>query len=48
MTADIVDVTDLDGSERTTVDLLIEIDRGNRRACAAQAVFRHYHVTTPE
>lgn len=48
MTAGIVDVTDLGGGEQMTVDLLIEIDGANRPACAAQAVFRHYHVTAPE
>lgn len=48
MSADIVDVTDLGGGEQLTVDLLIEIDGGERPACAAQAVFRHYHVRAPE
>jgi len=46
--ADIVDVTGLDGGEQLTVDLLIEIEGADRPACAAQALFRHYHVTAPD
>ncbi len=47
MRADIVDVVDLGGGEQLTVDLLVEIDGVDRPACAAQAVFRHYHVQAP-
>ncbi len=46
--ADIVDVTDLGGGEQLTVDLLVEIDGADRPACAAQALFRHYHVAAPD
>jgi acyl dehydratase len=48
MRADIVDVVDLGAGEQLTVDLLIEIDGVERPACAAQALFRHYHVKAPE
>ncbi len=48
MRADVVDVVDLGGGEQLTVDLLIEIDGVERPACAAQALFRHYHVTAPD
>jgi acyl dehydratase len=48
MRGDIVDVTDLGGGEQLTVDLLIEIDGSDRPACAAQALFRHYHVKAPD
>lgn len=47
MRADIVDVGDLGGSEQLTVDLIVEIDGEDRPACAAQALFRHYHVKAP-
>ncbi len=47
MRADIVDVGDLGGGEQLTVDLLVEIDGEDRPACAAQALFRHYHVKAP-
>lgn len=46
--ADIVDVTDLGGDEQLTVEPLVEIEAADRPACAAQALFRHYHVTTPD
>jgi len=46
--ADIVDVVDLGGGEQLTADLLVEIHGGERPACAAQALFRHYHVTAPD
>ena len=46
--ADIVDVTDLGGGEQLTVDLLVESDGADRPACAAQALFRHYHVAAPD
>jgi acyl dehydratase len=46
--ADIVDVIDLGGGEQLTVDLLVEIDGADRPACAAQALFRHYHVAAPD
>ena len=48
MRADIVDVVDLGGGEQLTVDLLVEIDGVDRPACAAQALFRHYHVKAPD
>ena len=48
MRVDIVDVVDLGGGEQLTVDLLIEIDGVERPACAAQALFRHYHVKAPD
>lgn len=48
MRADVVDVSDLGGGEQLTVDLLIEVDGVDRPACAAQAVFRHYHVRAPD
>ena len=48
MRLDIVDVVDLGGGEQLTVDLLIEIDEAHRPACAAQALFRHYHVKAPD
>ena len=48
MSADIVDVVDLGGGEQLTVDLLVEIDGMDRPACAAQALFRHYHVKAPD
>ena len=47
MRADIVDVLDLGGGEQLTVDLLIEIEGLDRPACAALALFRHYHVKAP-
>ncbi len=43
-----VDVVDLGGGEQLTVDLLIEIDGVDRPACAAQALFRHYHLKAPD
>jgi hypothetical protein len=43
-----VDVIDLGGGEQLTVDLLVEIDGADRPACAAQALFRHYHVAAPD
>ena len=46
--ADIVDVAVLGGGEQLTVDLLVEIEAADRPACAAQALFRHYHVTAPD
>ena len=46
--ADIVDVADLGVGEQLTVDLLVEIEAADRPACAAQALFRHYHVTAPD
>ena len=46
--ADIVDANDLGGGEQLTVDLLVELDGADRPACAAQALFRHYHVTAPD
>jgi acyl dehydratase len=48
MRVDIVDVVDLGGGEQLTVDLLIEMDGVERPACAAQALFRHYHVKAPD
>lgn len=48
MHADIVDVVDLGVGEQLTVDVRIEIDGVERPACAAQALFRHYHVKAPE
>jgi acyl dehydratase len=48
MRADIVDVVDLGAGEQLTVDLLVEIDGVGRPACAAQALFRHYHVKAPD
>jgi acyl dehydratase len=48
MRADVVDVVDLGGGEQLTVDVLIEIDGVDRPACAAQALFRHYHVKAPD
>ena len=48
MSADVVDVVDLGGGEQLTVDLRIEIQGVNRPACAAQALFRHYHVKAPD
>jgi acyl dehydratase len=48
MRLDIVDVVDLGGGEQLIVDLLIEIDGADRPACAAQALFRHYHVKAPD
>jgi acyl dehydratase len=48
MLADIVDVVDLGDLEQLTVDLLIEIDGTDRPACAAQALFRHYHFKAPD
>lgn len=48
MRADVVDVVDVGGGEQLTVDLLIEIDGVDRPACAAQAVFRHYHLKAPD
>lgn len=47
MRANIVDVLDLGGGEQLTVDLLIEIEGRDRPACAALALFRHYHVKAP-
>src|SRR5688572_10857287 len=47
MHADIVDVVDLGVGEQLTVDVRIEIDGVERPACAAQALFRHYHVKAP-
>ena len=47
MRADIVDVVDLGGGEQLTADLLVEIHGVDRPACAAQALFRHYHVQAP-
>ena len=41
-------VVDLGGGEQLTVDLLVEIDGVDRPACAAQALFRHYHVKAPD
>lgn len=46
--ADVVDVVALDGGEQLTADLLVEIHGADRPACAAQALFRHYHVTAPD
>lgn len=48
MLAQVVEVADLGGSEQLTVDLVIEIDGVERPACAAQALFRHYHVRAPD
>jgi acyl dehydratase len=48
MRAEVVDVGDLGGGEQLTVDLVIEIDGVDRPACAAQALFRHYHVKAPD
>jgi acyl dehydratase len=48
MRADIVDVVDLDGGEQLTADLLVEVDGADRPACAAQALFRHYHLKAPD
>lgn len=48
LSADIVDVTDLGGGEQLTADLIVEIDGSDRPACAAQALFRHYHVAAPD
>lgn len=48
MRAEVVNVADLGGGEQLTVDLVIEIDGADRPACAAQALFRHYHVVAPD
>jgi acyl dehydratase len=48
MRADVVDVADLGGGEQLVVDLMIEIDGVDRPACAARALFRHYHVKAPD
>jgi acyl dehydratase len=45
--ADIVEVTDLGGGEQLTAGLLVEIEGVDRPACAAQALFRHYHLAAP-
>ena len=48
MRADVVDVMDLGIGEQLTVDLLVEIEGMKPPACAAQALFRHYHVKAPD
>ena len=45
---DVVDVVDIGGGEPLTVDLTVEIDGGERPACVAQALFRHYPVRAPD
>ena len=45
---DVVDVVDIGGGEQLTVDLTVEIDGGERPACVAQALFRHYPVRAPD
>lgn len=45
--AKVVDAEDIGGGEQLTVDLRVEAEGHDRPACAAQAIWRMYHLATP-
>lgn len=48
MLGQVIAADDIGGGEQLTVDLRIEAEGHDRPACAAQAVWRLYHLTGPE
>jgi hypothetical protein len=47
MYATVVEAVEIDGGEQLTLDVRIEVDSQERRACVAQAIWRHYDIDPP-
>ena len=44
----VVQVDEVGGGEQLTLDLRVEIEGGERPACVAQAIWRHYDLEAPD